>query len=66
MPHLMTLALSAVLAGGTGAKSIGPLLVAGTDVLVTWVPYWGTDGKGAVDSSYRRALEIRELAHPNP
>jgi hypothetical protein len=47
---------------GTGVKSIAPLLASGTDVLVTWVPYFVMDGEGGVSSNYRRALEIRTLS----
>jgi hypothetical protein len=44
-----------------GAKAIAALVRAGADVLVTWVPFWVTDGEGAVTSYYRDAIEIRTL-----
>jgi hypothetical protein len=46
----------------TGAKAIAPLLAAGTDVVVTWVPSRGPDTEGASRSSSRRALEVRTLS----
>ncbi len=42
-----------------GPKAIAPLVPIGTDVIVTWAPFWVTDGAGQVTSYYRRAIEIR-------
>jgi hypothetical protein len=44
-----------------GTKAIKAALVAGTKVLVTWKPFWVTDGSGAVTGYYLDAETIRMI-----
>ncbi len=44
-----------------GTKAIKAALVAGTKVLVTWNPFWVTDGSGAVTGYYLDAETIRMI-----
>jgi len=44
-----------------GTKAIAAALVAGTKVLVTWKPFWVTDGSGAVTGHYLDAETIRMI-----
>jgi hypothetical protein len=44
-----------------GTKAIAAALAAGTKVLVTWKPFWVTDGSGAVTGYYLDAETIRMI-----
>jgi len=45
----------------TGPKPIIAALRSGTNVVVTWKPFWVPDGSGVVTGYYRAALEVRIL-----
>ena len=49
-----------------GTKAIKAALVAGTKVLVTWKPFWVTDGSGAVINQYYLDAETIRMITVSP
>ena len=49
-----------------GTKAIKAALVAGTKVLVTWKPFWVTDGSGSVINQYYRDAETIRMITVSP